>query len=1252
MENTPPPITGASYAPNFADGSATQIIPELEDVANKLVEAIKPTNEQLANHYEKQTHSDRKDEHIIIATAGNKRMGKSTLANSLIFACDANVPCPLVAREGLGHVTNNLAVVENASKLSIVLEPLPEDLRRAQYDHVADVNKHCDSSGASLTQLPATVDELPQHDIDLLAMATDTSYTPEGNLHKLINLKDAADFIASAPLTDMAHHYRVIEHLAKAISKKLSPNFEPYLEFYILKIKSPFAAEGVQLWDTPGLGDQRFTPIIAHALSEANVIAMCNVGRPVPDDLIAKSLTIAAQAVGKPKPSEGNSLKEARERLRRWRRKPPVLLIFEEPGPEELKDYRETQPGLADMRLDALTGHYCASVRRIEYAATVMRAVEVALLNGPLLKIMSEVAISSFCEELRNILMTRPSPYNEFVDPKGPLQPVLADINLIKELKLRVSFWKLMAWLNKTARFAAEAKCSARPRSSESSDASIQFSVTEDIWEQISTKFVKEVMEATAIQWDVAFAMVDDEDSDDQGGELRSTSTTNALQKWIQACTATIRDIYCRLWTEMFSEAFEAMRQDVKSTDAISEANGNAFMEYMTASISASDFAKEQREKANEENLKELDRVYAELMIFAQEAQRRDPHAELATAVHDAALPKWIQYVESWRPYVDSISQAISLKALEFPMSTEPTAESADVVKLCDQVNKLVNRVITRPSGAMLAKSLRQTLKEVQLDKFDIPARISLRKDSRDRHLSFKWSDAELPPRTAHVGLPTMLEENVHVAVQAHPSVQKAIGDHLKKIVANPTVSLAPLFILAQPDQVFKDHTGIAAGFDNIAQEKYSGASVNEGLNSLRILLIDEPTLALTMRHDPIAWTSIAGAMLVFVIKSGANFIHPAVQLDLFQQLARFLNEDFRCEDGSIVSGSRYYGRIEGQVNRFFETEAGILLTPATPGRVLMGLQQALIEKSKEMAMHVVENLRAKFAMCERWKDVPKIYSTLAGKKDECRDVQEVIGIIQSTKHENDPVEHCKHIREELDDEDLPKVFRDDIEGKLGVQLVAVSPIAQVGARREWLAKEGEEGRQICNARVRFYKKRCTSYEQTQCVFIDGLVFRNNWVCSEKELLELSRANFTNMEKYLQRLRDAEKKFIKGLIQRRTVSGNQSTGLCALVADLYCVRTSDTKRRKDAAKAQTGHADSQTVQQAQKSKTTKAPKKRTPSNLSKTKTDHDELKFQASGKREQPAASSIGKPSKKPKSEESESTEAKKPPSKRVKKHE
>lgn len=377
-------------------------------------------------------------EHMLKSTVsavvvGNRRSGKSQLVGHLMFDQNPALASPLPVDDGSEHVTTSLAVVQHAESFSVRLCPLDSDVRQKVIEHADKVNEQLQEASRRIP-LPEDGEAIPTDIIDF-----GVAVTKRGSYQDLLDMSSLAGFKAlGADLNRWGQpdQYAFIHACCQVLATSLG--FRPLALLFVLEISAPWVPQGVRVWDTPGRGDKRFTPLIQYALTQAEVIIPYNRGAPIDCTTISKCLELLAEADPK-----------------RLQTHPPTLLLFERQGKNELEKHRASWAGELPSD-EALPQHYCSNVRRAHYRDEVLVAAEEECL-GKL------TGAPELFNELRNTLMVHVDHCEAHtVTVTVAKQALLHDRGLHQELVHRASFRSVNVWVHACACFIYQARNLAR----------------------------------------------------------------------------------------------------------------------------------------------------------------------------------------------------------------------------------------------------------------------------------------------------------------------------------------------------------------------------------------------------------------------------------------------------------------------------------------------------------------------------------------------------------------------------------------------------------------------------------------------------------------------------------------------------------------------------------------------------------------------------------------------------------------------
>jgi hypothetical protein len=376
---------------------------------------------------------------VTAVVVGGRRAGKSQLVGHLMFDQDKTLKSPVVVDDGSEHVTSNLALIKHADNFSLRLCPLDEATQNAIKKHVEkrnetiqDVSKH--------TMFPEVA--TPTAILDFVA-AVDLP-SPYQELLNLDLIRRFKMLGGDADRWSKQEQYDFINTCYQVLAK--SPAFMSLGMFFVLEISAPWLPVGIKLWDTPGLGDGRFTPLIQHAMMQSDVIIPYNKGAPISDSTIVTILELLAKAD-----------------VKRLQTHPPTLLLFERLGDNELIKHRATWAGEPPSD-EALPQHYCSNIRRAHYHEEVLVSAEYHEAS----RINNIDGLSELFNDLRKTLMVRADTCKaREVAINNPTLAVLHDRELHQDLLHRANFRHVNVWVHACACFFFQARNLAGAKSKE-----------------------------------------------------------------------------------------------------------------------------------------------------------------------------------------------------------------------------------------------------------------------------------------------------------------------------------------------------------------------------------------------------------------------------------------------------------------------------------------------------------------------------------------------------------------------------------------------------------------------------------------------------------------------------------------------------------------------------------------------------------------------------------------------------------------
>ena len=288
---------------------------------------------------------------LTLVVVGAARGGKSTLIGKLAFQQDGKaLKNPLPVDDGTSHVTIGLTKLMRDVLFSVAFKRLPKVT-------VGKLLAHFKSKSLSF----ATV--VPEATLVLSALvggeAIPTGFpgvTPALVAEARASTPDFPAGVAQADWTQ-AQQYAVIVACNKLVVMCLG-DLAPFFE---VVITAPWLPD-VVLYDTPGLGEGRYDPLVKYALEKSDVIIPCNKGAPIPDSLFGVCLRLltSKDLASKEEPILNTA---------------PMFLILEAFGDNELAVFK-IKNGLQAASLAAVRDAFREQRQIQHYAALVMDAVE------------------------------------------------------------------------------------------------------------------------------------------------------------------------------------------------------------------------------------------------------------------------------------------------------------------------------------------------------------------------------------------------------------------------------------------------------------------------------------------------------------------------------------------------------------------------------------------------------------------------------------------------------------------------------------------------------------------------------------------------------------------------------------------------------------------------------------------------------------------------------------------------------------
>jgi hypothetical protein len=318
---------------------------------------------------------------------------------------------------------------------SVRLQPLEADVAEKIFEHAVKFNSNLPVDGDRIP-LPKDLQDIPTDPLDLLSAVFELSQPC--TYQSLLNLEGFDDMKVLGHSSDdwsKADQYKFVKLACDMLAA--SPSFKELAQFFVLEIRGPWLPKNVAMWDAPGLGDGRFSPLVQHAMLNSQVIIPYNKGMPIAAGTIIECMQLLVAA--DPKHLETH---------------PPMFLLFEKPGRPELQAYGERAWAGEQPDESELAQHYCRTVRRDHYCNEVLMAVEERMLGS-----ISSALLTTLFAEIRNTLMVLVDPYNPAA---ATSQALLHDRKLHSELVNRASFRSVNVWMHACACYIYQLRNLAR----------------------------------------------------------------------------------------------------------------------------------------------------------------------------------------------------------------------------------------------------------------------------------------------------------------------------------------------------------------------------------------------------------------------------------------------------------------------------------------------------------------------------------------------------------------------------------------------------------------------------------------------------------------------------------------------------------------------------------------------------------------------------------------------------------------------
>eukprot|EP00045_Choanoeca_perplexa_P018696 m.293317 g.293317 ORF g.293317 m.293317 type:complete len:1163 (-) comp20333_c0_seq1:66-3554(-) len=1091
--------------------------------ANQFPQALKDLGEKAQAAYNLKSV-------VTAAVVGGPRAGKSLLNGHLMYDQDAVLKSPLRVDDGQRHVTTMLTLTRHSDAFSVCLKPLPVATRADVVKHADKFNDNLDEA-ASRIRLPPSVEDVCDETLDFAeALKTSARFIQDS-----LDVSSLARFATCGPDTSSwskQDQYAFIKACADLVAD--SQSFCPFARFFYLEVSAPWLPKDVALWDTPGMGDGRFDPLIKHALMQAEVIIPYQRGNTVISAIISKCFKLLAEADAK-----------------HLQAHPRLLLLFEKPGKSELEAYCRSWADEPPSD-EQLAQKYCDDVRRSYYCSEVLVSAESDCFKDV-------PGASDLFNEVRNTLMVRADTYKADYGDFSHIA-VLKDPKLHQELLYRSNFRSVNVWVHACACFFFQARMLARPANKSSAVKPKPFSIKKaDL--RISANALCDVLEEMLTQsWE---NYVEDEPSLSEEDLRDRPALPSFFNQWVTENRLQVQSLMRIAWTDMFGSALNSYRETAMAQlleRGLPQGVVEGLFEGAYTQISTASFAIEPRAQADEAAAQENDAVFtecSEMLLSDDDADDddNDDNTGLLIAPVIWLLKERVHCVfKRWAACLQRIAKDVNdvLKDSYRTLHDAPKDEHArqTLQAICRDGARLVNNVIKKPDAKPPTKTLLLPLPKFSPNPFETPeVRVKLaRKCNRSLDVAY---DLDVP-FTAHLRMPRQNENGtINVDMHAHPAIQDIVSRY-KTDSQKERASLAvpPVIILGCPGFDLVDNIA-KTGHPLENEERYHQRELKP-MTVLRILLVDEPTSKKASDYT----NNLSDTLLLFKVMTGTGYLSAAQLLDYSHLIGSWLAQD-EPWGSTTLEGPKLFIRMESGAKVFNEASTFGHLAPTSPARVFKGLEQALLDGTT----HLQEIEAA--AILKKWdvSDISELYPDL----DNSSALQVMMFSNKVSKGDNP----AKDLKAALADPKLklPDAIRQEVEDSLRVQVLSASSLTEGAARKRWLAQwastvqKNQEQNRRCNYRVRYYKSLCRTFEQTQCVLVNSVVAEGVWACPDGVFTAdpLGKPE----ESSFKALRNAEGLFVRNALKgvRTTSPKAVSTGLACLVVDQFSINSDCRSKR-------------------------------------------------------------------------------------------
>eukprot|EP00045_Choanoeca_perplexa_P018175 m.280942 g.280942 ORF g.280942 m.280942 type:complete len:1204 (-) comp17737_c0_seq9:5604-9215(-) len=1008
---------------------------------------------------------------LTLAVTGSARTGKSTTLGKLAFEQDGKLlKNPLPTDDGTSHVTIHLTKLEQADGFSVTFEPLPGDVSH-------DLRAHFAKKGYEAMQAPAASLALDQ----LLA----TGSTPSQAAFPMITpaaIKQVQDKSPGFPKGVLQDHWTQVQEYAviTACYELVAHCLRDLSAFFTLVIRAPWLPD-VILYDTPGLGDGKYDPLVKYVLQQSQIIVPCNKGAPIPESQFSDYIRMLAT-------SEAHLLRNA-----------PVFLIIEKFGDRELKTFKQAHD-MTTATDEQVKEEFRKQHQTHHYGVKVMNGVEARFATGygrgfrhdnreQLFKLFRETLLVDAVQE-----------------DSGPM---LRE-QLIVELRKRAYFRSQATYLDTLLSFVYQVRNACRLFATTTLKAPrFNFALQSD--EKAFTEGFEEEMT------DFLQGHFDALDDIEEG-----QSKQDQVQAMLQDCMQDLVHLVQGLWTQLIGNLWERYRN--QCLVRLAEQNildAEALFDPAVAEMTSQNFASQVREEANNVS---LDIVKAVTMLdgidFDAEGIDLEADEEGLSKLQNKLVEHLMAIPLNWwitKEHVKTVGEAIT-KVVKKTVFTRPgnaedpalVAAAKKMVGLCDKAKAAGREMTNVPAGPadVTPRSLKHPLPIFIPDPKVLPSKALAAKRSTDlRRLEVKamdtvptalFSSEPWAGRVCKLNLPRMDAGTNQLVVEAEvlQNVLTKIEDYGKHLAHESASTLDLVITVALPNS---RHVPIELA-DTVIDSK-----TVQAVRSLQIMVADEPT-ALQVANSFFAKLETGGdkqERFLFVVQTGDKLLPSPALADYSKLLGEHFSKVLAGVGGPEIASPRYF-RMHNSIIGCFETISALFDVPSTVPRVMMGLRKLLTWEEKDQLHRRVK------ALVETWKNNPvDERKRLAAKFKLQDDGMMFMELVAQLGNAPTTEEECRvafdKIKQDIERPDFPADLRVHIQAELHVGLLSASVESRSHAFH-YTANHNIEALQNnsehlvrANCHVQAYARGSRTYRQTGLVLVNTSAQSPNvWVPSSR----------------------------------------------------------------------------------------------------------------------------------------------------------